>query len=336
MAPAPSGAPRTPRRSRSWSRRTASHRRSGADGTSRDGHPDRADAGRHLAGPRSSLAAFVAGVAWELTSTPDVVGPTGRHRGSPARGRARSPWSWPSRRHFMVGRAWAPAVTVTLAGISLLVGRGHRPTCVEGDARLTAAAARTTLRTSQADGPSSALTNVTPEDSDAQDRSWGAAPGQLDRRQGVDDPEARDVRPRGGQAGRPGLLHAGALLRALLLPGPGRRVLRLHRAHPRRADDEAHAGPRQADGHGPGGPDVRGGRARLGHLLQHGGGHRRRRHATWASTARRTSRTSRASGRSSTSGRATSAIRSSRRPSARSASTSATTATSRRAPAPWA
>ena len=38
------------------------------------------------------------------------------------------------------------------------------------------------------------------------------------------------------------ILLPGALLRALLLPGPGRRVLRLHRAHPRRPDDEAHAG----------------------------------------------------------------------------------------------
>ena len=43
------------------------------------------------------------------------------------------------------------------------------------------------------------------------------------------------ARPRGGQAGRPGHALPGAVLRALLLPGAGARVLRLHRAHPRRA-----------------------------------------------------------------------------------------------------
>ena len=76
-------------------------------------------------------------------------------------------------------------------------------------------------------------------------------------------------------------------------------------------------------------PDVREGTGRL--LLQHRRGHRRRRHATWASTARPTSPTSRASGRSSISGPATRATRCSTPPSAGSASTSATTATSPRA-----
>ena len=50
-----------------------------------------------------------------------------------------------------------------------------------------------------------------------------AAPGELDRRQGIDDPEARGARARGGEAGRPGDALPGAVLRPLLLPGPGRR-----------------------------------------------------------------------------------------------------------------
>ena len=60
-----------------------------------------------------------------------------------------------------------------------------------------------------------------------------------------------EARPRGGQAGRPADALPGALLRPLLLPGPGRPVLQLHRAHPGRSDDQADAGPRQADRHGP-------------------------------------------------------------------------------------
>ena len=86
-----------------------------------------------------------------------------------------------------------------------------------------------------------------------------AAAGNLDRRQGVDDPEARGLRPRGGQAGRPGDALPGAVLRPLLLPGAGEAVLQLHRADPGRSDHEADAGPRQADRHGPRGADVRGG-----------------------------------------------------------------------------
>ena len=82
---------------------------------------------------------------------------------------------------------------------------------------------------------------------DAPNDPCRARPGQLDRRQGIDDPEARGAGPRGGQAGRPDHPVPGALLRALLLPGPGRPVLQLHRAHPRRPDDEADAGPREAD-----------------------------------------------------------------------------------------
>ena len=49
------------------------------------------------------------------------------------------------------------------------------------------------------------------------------SPGDLDRRQGVDDPEARALRPRGREPGRPGDALPGALLRALLLPGAGHR-----------------------------------------------------------------------------------------------------------------
>ena len=80
---------------------------------------------------------------------------------------------------------------------------------------------------------------------DGTDRPRRARPGQLDRRQGIDDPEARGTGARGGQAGRPVHPLPGALLRAVLLPGPGRPVLQLHRAHPGRPDHEADAGPRQ-------------------------------------------------------------------------------------------
>src|SRR3954470_20820315 len=74
-----------------------------------------------------------------------------------------------------------------------------------------------------------------------------ARPGELDRRQGIDDPEARGTRPRGGETGRAVHPVPGAVLRTVFLPGPGRPVLLLHRADPRRPDDQAHAGPRQAD-----------------------------------------------------------------------------------------
>src|SRR5262245_30365498 len=83
--------------------------------------------------------------------------------------------------------------------------------------------------------------------SDAPHRPRRAAAGHLDRRQGVDDPEARAGRPRGLEAGRPGDALPGAVLRALLLPGPGPAVLQLHGADPRRADHQADAGPREAD-----------------------------------------------------------------------------------------
>ena len=165
----------------------------------------------------------------------------------------------------------------------------------------------------------------------AANRPRGARPGQLDRRQGIDDPEARGARARGGQAGRPGDPVPGALLRPVLLPGPGRPVLQLHRADPRRPDDQADAGPRQADRHGRRRPDVRGGRSRRPASTTTPRPSSTPTGRTSASTARPTSRTSRASGRSSTSGPGTSATRCSRRPSARSACTSATTGTSRRA-----
>src|SRR5439155_23740117 len=64
---------------------------------------------------------------------------------------------------------------------------------------------------------------------DATDREGRAATGDLDRGQGVDDPEARKGRGGCRQAGRPGDALPGALLRALLLPGPGSPVLRVHR-----------------------------------------------------------------------------------------------------------
>ena len=76
--------------------------------------------------------------------------------------------------------------------------------------------------------------------------------------------------------GRPGHLLPGAVLRAVLLPGPGHRVLRLHRADPRRPDDAALPVRRQGARHGDGAADVRGRAGRR--VLQHRRGHRRRRH----------------------------------------------------------
>ena len=61
--------------------------------------------------------------------------------------------------------------------------------------------------------------------------------------------------------GREGHVLPGALLRPLLLPGPGPAVLLVHRAHPRRPDHEADAGAGQGDRDGPHRADVRGGRA---------------------------------------------------------------------------
>ncbi len=167
-------------------------------------------------------------------------------------------------------------------------------------------------------------------------RPWRARPGDLDRRQGIDDPEARGLRPRGGQAGRPVHPLPGAVLRALLLPGPGRPVLQLHRAHPGRPDHQADAGPRQADRHGHRRPDVRGGRQGQRDLLQHRGRHRRRRHVPRQVPQDAHPARQGLLGEVLLPARATSATRSSRRPSARSASTSATTGTSPRAPGRWA
>ena len=142
----------------------------------------------------------------------------------------------------------------------------------------------------------------------ASNRPWRARPGDLDRRQGIDDPEARGLRPRGRQAGRPVHPLPGAVLRAVLLPGPGRPVLQLHRADPGRPDHQADAGPRQADRHGRRRADVRGGRARPRASTTTPRPSSTPTARTSASTARRTSRTSRASGRSSTSAPGTSAI----------------------------
>src|SRR5690606_40336901 len=70
-------------------------------------------------------------------------------------------------------------------------------------------------------------------------------PDRLDRRQGVDDPGPPAGRPRRRRPGRVRAVLPGAVLRALLLPGPGPRVLRVRRAHPRRPDRQALPGPRQ-------------------------------------------------------------------------------------------
>ena len=137
---------------------------------------------------------------------------------------------------------------------------------------------------------------------DAPNRPRRAGPGHLDRRQGIDDPEARGLRARGGQAGRPGHAVPGAVLRAVLLPGPGRPVLQLHGATS--PTGRRRSGCRTS----PSRPAWSSSRRCTRRT-------RRPRASTTtpprsstptgrtsASTARRTSRTSRASGRSSTSG----------------------------------
>ena len=134
------------------------------------------------------------------------------------------------------------------------------------------------------------------------------------------------------KAGCPGHPVPGAVLRTVLLPGPGRPVLQLHRADPGRPDDQADAGPRQGDRHGRRRADVRGGRAGLGHLLQHRRGHRRRRQVPRQVPQDPHPAREGVLGEVLLPARATWAIRSSRRRSARSASTSATTGTSRKAP----
>src|SRR3954468_22707616 len=86
-------------------------------------------------------------------------------------------------------------------------------------------------------------------------------PDRVDGRQGVDDPGARAGGPRRRRAGRPRPLLPGAVLRALLLPGPGQGVLRVRRADPRRAGRQALPGAREGAGHRPDPADVRGGAA---------------------------------------------------------------------------
>src|SRR5215470_12444624 len=95
----------------------------------------------------------------------------------------------------------------------------------------------------------------------------------MDRGEGVDDRGRRrpyrDRRER-RSAGR---LPTGAVLRTILLPGAGRRLLLLYRGDPGRADHEALAGRGPAARDRRHRADVRGGAARP--VLQHGRGYRR-------------------------------------------------------------
>ena len=136
---------------------------------------------------------------------------------------------------------------------------------------------------------------------------------------------ARDASARG----RPGDLLPGAVLRPVLLPGPGVRVLRLHRADPRRADHPALPVRRQGAGDGDGAADVRDGAGRA--VLQHRRRDRRRRHVP-----RQVPQATHPAGQGLLGevllhARDRRDTRSSTPQSARSASTSATTATSPRA-----
>ena len=74
---------------------------------------------------------------------------------------------------------------------------------------------------------------------DGQRDQGGAAADRLDGRQGVHDRQARGGGTRGIGPGSAGHLLPGAVLRALLLPGAGGAVLRVHRGHPGRPDHAA-------------------------------------------------------------------------------------------------
>src|SRR3954447_24511025 len=65
---------------------------------------------------------------------------------------------------------------------------------------------------------------------DEQSDSCRPLPDRVDGRQGVDDPGTRAGGPGRGRAGCSGPVLPGAVLRALLLPGPGQGVLRVRRA----------------------------------------------------------------------------------------------------------
>ncbi len=95
-------------------------------------------------------------------------------------------------------------------------------------------------------------------------------------RQGIDDRQARGRGPGGRRSGGTGDVLPGAVLRAVLLPGAGHRVLRVHRADPRRTDHAAVPVGGQGARHGARAAGVRGRAGRA--VLQHGGRHRRRRH----------------------------------------------------------
>ncbi len=118
VAPAPSGAPgrRRSRRGRgrtatTWSGPTAPVVTAIPTGPTRAG----------ISGTPVVLAAFFVGVAWELTSTATSSGPLDVIAAALL---VAAPIAlvMAIATHFMVGRAWAPAVTVTMAGISFLLG----------------------------------------------------------------------------------------------------------------------------------------------------------------------------------------------------------------------
>ena len=160
------------------------------------------------------------------------------------------------------------------------------------------------------------------------------AAGDLDRRQGVDDPEARGATPtRRRKQGAQVMLFQELFYGPYFCQVQDAQYYSYTELHPRRPDDEAHAGPRQADrAWSSSCRCTRRTRQASGHLLQHRGGHRRRREVPRQVPQDAHPARQGLLGEVLLPARATSATRCSRRPSARSASTSATTATSPRAP----
>ena len=112
------------------------------------------------------------------------------------------------------------------------------------------------------------LTHLATGGPDEHSDSCRSLPDGLDGRQGVHDPGTRAGGPRRGRTGCSSPVLPGAVLRTVLLPGPGQGVLRVRRGDPGRPDRQALPGAGQGTRHRPGPADVRGGAARR--PLQHG------------------------------------------------------------------
>src|SRR5438046_257973 len=99
----------------------------------------------------------------------------------------------------LVSRSWVTSTLMLPLRASRRPGR-HYTTGIQARALAESGGVESKRRppTGMDPDPSTSHDEV---DADAEERSRSPAAGNLDRRQGVDDPEARGGRPRGGQAG---------------------------------------------------------------------------------------------------------------------------------------